>query len=49
MMRRCDALLRIDGLSQGADREIVEAKKVGIPVFYQLDDLSAWLESEPDV
>ena len=25
------------------------AKKVGIPIFYQLDDLSDWLESGPDV
>ena len=48
-MRRCDAPFRIDGLSQGADREIAEAKKVGLPIFYQLDDLSEWLESGPDV
>ena len=49
MMRRCDAILRIDGLSQGADKEIVEAKKVGIPIFYHVDELTTWLESEPDV
>jgi len=49
MMRRCDAILRIDGISQGAEKELVEAKKVGIPIFYQLDHLSEWLESGPDV
>lgn len=49
VMRRCDAILRLGGISQGADKEIVEAKKVGIPIFYHVKELTTWLESDPDV
>lgn len=40
-LARCDCLLRIDGESLGADREIAFAKEHGIPVFYSLSDLYA--------
>ena len=36
---KCDCLLRIDGESPGADREVEFAKQAGIPVFYSLSDL----------
>jgi nucleoside 2-deoxyribosyltransferase len=36
---RCDALLRFDGISSGADTEVAEAKKLGIPVFYSLEEV----------
>lgn len=35
----CDALVRLSGPSQGADIEVAEAMKLGIPVFFGLEDL----------
>lgn len=35
----CDALLRLPGESHGADDEITLAQKLGIPVFYSIDNL----------
>ena len=35
----CDYVLRLDGKSDGADREVEEAKRLCIPVFYGLEDL----------
>lgn len=39
---RCDALLRMPGKSSGADKEVVAALQMGIPVFYTAEDLLAW-------
>jgi len=33
-LERCDVMLRIPGISIGADIEVDHAEKVGIPVFY---------------
>lgn len=33
-LKTCDALLRIDGTSPGADLEVKIATELGIPVFY---------------
>jgi hypothetical protein len=41
----CDALFRMEGESAGADREVLRAIELGIPVFYTLADLEAWLLS----
>lgn len=38
---KCDALLRLDGESKGADKEVALAKELGIPIFYSLKDLDA--------
>jgi len=35
----CHALLRLGGVSKGADREVAWAEKLGIPVFYSVRDL----------
>lgn len=35
VLRRCDALLRLPGPSTGADGEVAEAKRIGLPVFRQ--------------
>lgn len=35
----CDAVLRLPGRSCGADEEVALAKKIGIPVFYDLKSL----------
>ena len=36
---RCDCVLRLDGKSAGAEREIAIAKAEGIPVVYSIDEL----------
>jgi hypothetical protein len=35
----CDALLRIPGLSSGADKEVALAQSLGMPVFYSIDEV----------
>ena len=39
MIPRCDAVLRLDGDSLGADVEVELAKELSIPVFYSLESL----------
>src|SRR3954468_12333114 len=34
--RRCEALLRLPGPSTGADLEVLEAEKHGLPVFHDI-------------
>lgn len=34
-----DAVLRLPGESVGADREVAEAERLGIPVFHSIDDM----------
>jgi uncharacterized protein DUF4406 len=41
-VKACDGLLRLDGPSSGADREVALAKEVGIPIFYSLDLVCAY-------
>ncbi|MGC4050634.1 MAG: hypothetical protein QM757_14760 [Paludibaculum sp.] len=41
-LEHCDAVLRLPGPSIGADNEIEHAEGLGIPVFYDQDDLVAW-------
>lgn len=38
-VKSCDALLRLSGESEGADREVALAEKLKIPVFYNIDEL----------
>lgn len=40
LMLRCDAVLRFPGASSGADAEVKEARAVGIPVVYSVEDLA---------
>ena len=35
----CDAVLRLEGESNGADIEVAKATELGIPVFYSIADL----------
>lgn len=35
----CEAVLRLSGDSEGADREEAYAKSLGIPIFYRMMDL----------
>jgi hypothetical protein len=38
-LRGCSAVLRLYGHSPGADAEVIEAERLGIPVYYSLDEL----------
>lgn len=35
----CDALLRLEGESAGADREVQIANELGLPIFYSVLDI----------
>jgi len=35
----CDCLLRLDGESPGADKEVELAKSLGIPIYYSVDEI----------
>lgn len=41
VMSRCDVVLRLAGASTGADGEVREAERLGIPVAYSTADLLA--------
>ena len=38
-LKQCEALYRLPGESIGADMEIAEALRMGIPVHYNIDEL----------
>lgn len=38
-LESCDYLLRLPGESKGADMEVAHARKLGIPVFYSIEQL----------
>lgn len=38
-LRMCDAVFRMPGDSSGADGEVAEARRIGIPVFTDIDEL----------
>lgn len=42
-VKRCDALLRMEGASSGADREVVFANENGIPVFNSVEEVLRWV------
>jgi len=41
-LKSCDALLRIDGESAGADKEVRLAEELNIPVFYDTAELTIY-------
>lgn len=45
-LARCDALLRLPGPSKGADDEVQEATRLGIPVFTELAALHEWASAK---
>jgi hypothetical protein len=40
----CNAVLRIEGISPGADKEVAEAERLGIPVFRSVPEIISRLE-----
>ena len=47
-VKSCDAVLRLDGESKGADGEVNFAEALGIPVFYTIKDLKHWRQFDKD-
>jgi hypothetical protein len=39
LLDKCDAVLRVGGASQGADLMVDVAKKKGLEVYYELDEI----------
>jgi hypothetical protein len=39
LTERCDAILRISGVSTGADSEVAACRARGLPVFRSIDDI----------
>jgi nucleoside 2-deoxyribosyltransferase len=42
IIERCDALLRLPGVSPGGDAEVDYALLLGIPVFYEAAEVGPW-------
>ncbi len=42
IIKSCCALIRVEGESKGADREVEFARQEGIPVFFTFDDFKIW-------
>ncbi len=41
LLEKCDAVLRLEGASAGADQDVKIAKEKGLPVYYRLEDVPA--------
>jgi len=39
MLEKCDAVLRIDGASKGADEDVRKAQEMGLKIYYSLADI----------
>ena len=43
-LKNCDCLLRLQGISKGADIEVEVAKKLNLPIFYFIEILIDYYE-----
>jgi hypothetical protein len=48
LITKCDAILRIEGASKGADADVEVARKLGLKVFYSLEEILNSYEPEFD-
>lgn len=39
MLAKCDAVLRLEGASAGADNDVKIAKELGLKIYYKLEDV----------
>lgn len=39
LLTKCDAVLRIDGESKGADQDVVIAKELGLKIYHDLNEI----------
>ncbi len=46
LLQHCDAVLRLDGQSVGADNDVRIAQSRGIPVYYRIDEVPGYGASE---
>ncbi len=44
LIDRCDAILRLEGESKGADNDVRLAHERGIPVYYHIDEIPVYSE-----
>jgi type III secretory pathway component EscU len=44
LLERCDAVLRIEGGSKGADQDVRIARERGLPVYFRLEELPGFRE-----
>jgi len=42
LIDRCDAILRLEGASTGADNDVRLAQARGIPVYYRIEDIPGY-------
>lgn len=47
-LKTCHAVIRLSGESKGADGEVEHALKLGIPVFYTMEDLVFYFQKQLD-
>jgi hypothetical protein len=45
LLQHCDAVLRLPGVSTGADQDVAIAQDRGLPVYYRLEDVPGVLTS----
>ncbi|KVL17027.1 hypothetical protein [Burkholderia sp. MSMB1826] len=48
LLRRCDAVLRIDGVSRGADADVALARRLGKPVYFAVDEMPVARDDSAD-
>jgi hypothetical protein len=41
LLEKCDAVLRLEGASKGADEDVRIAKERGLKIYYKLEDIPA--------
>jgi hypothetical protein len=39
LLTKCDAVLRLEGASKGADNDVRVAKELGLKIYYRLEDV----------
>jgi hypothetical protein len=39
LLTKCDAVLRLEGESKGADEDVRIAKERGLKIFYKIEDI----------
>ena len=48
LLQHCDAVLRLDGASTGADQDVAIAQERGLPIFYRIEDVPGFVtDPEP--
>jgi hypothetical protein len=45
LIERCDAILRLEGASKGADNDVRLARERGIPVYFDINDIPEYIEA----